>query len=517
MLACNLPGDKQNSATATPYDLYQLYTQVALTQQAEQGSASATPTTSVDDKQNTATNTPVWQATATIKPTNTPPPTSTAVPIPQDWAGFVKDVTIYDDTVFTPGATFTKIWRLKNIGSRTWTKDYSLVFVGGENLNAEVILPLPHDVAPGHTIDVSVRMKAPDKPGTYTGLWQLRNNSGILFGIGEQASGAFWVQIKVVEPVESYLYDFATNYCAANWISSSAELPCPGIKGDSDGFAIFLNNPALENRNENEPTIWMHPGKGDEWITGIYPEFRIKKNYHFIGWIGCLKNADDCDVTFQLNYRINDGKVKKLGEWTEVNDGKVTKLDIDLSSLAGKDVQFILGVINNGKRADADAFWFIPHIRFVKPTPTPTITPTMTKTPKPTKTPTPTSTSTAPVYKEGTNEFIAYPNCFDLDEGIPHSMPDASCDFTVDTGPSGDGSDIAFTPENSAGFAFSQPFANQPSLQACQATAMESTPQDISPAGSYLCYQTTDGRFGYLYFVSYDALNGMIFNWRTYE
>ena len=46
-----------------------------------------------------------------------------ALPVPAsraatyaDWAGFIADVTVPDGTAFSPGATFTKTWRLKNIG-----------------------------------------------------------------------------------------------------------------------------------------------------------------------------------------------------------------------------------------------------------------------------------------------------------------------------------------------------------------------------------------------------------------
>src|SRR5512143_3278895 len=38
-----------------------------------------------------------------------------------DWAQFVADVTVPDGTSYAPGTTFTKTWRLKNIGSCTWT------------------------------------------------------------------------------------------------------------------------------------------------------------------------------------------------------------------------------------------------------------------------------------------------------------------------------------------------------------------------------------------------------------
>ena len=49
-----------------------------------------------------------------------------------DRAQFVADVTVPDGTRYDPGATFTKTWRLKNIGTCTWTTSYTLVFDSGD-------------------------------------------------------------------------------------------------------------------------------------------------------------------------------------------------------------------------------------------------------------------------------------------------------------------------------------------------------------------------------------------------
>ncbi len=67
-------------------------------------------------------------------PTPPPPPTATTRPVRCNQAAFVKDVTVSDGTVFSPGAEFTKVWRLHNSGSCTWDTSYSLVFVDGDRL-----------------------------------------------------------------------------------------------------------------------------------------------------------------------------------------------------------------------------------------------------------------------------------------------------------------------------------------------------------------------------------------------
>ena len=51
-----------------------------------------------------------------------------------DWIQYVADVTIPDGLPVDPGFVFKKTWRLKNIGTCTWTKSYKLVFVGGAQM-----------------------------------------------------------------------------------------------------------------------------------------------------------------------------------------------------------------------------------------------------------------------------------------------------------------------------------------------------------------------------------------------
>jgi hypothetical protein len=142
------------------------------------------------------TVTPAPATVTSAPPTNTPPPTATKASY-CDWAAFVKDVTIPDGTKLSPGETFTKTWRLQNRGTCTWTLDYMLVFVSGDQMGGTNAVRLPANVAPGQTVDVSVTLTAPDKRRNYVGHWMLRNPSGALFGIGEKANNAFYVEISV--------------------------------------------------------------------------------------------------------------------------------------------------------------------------------------------------------------------------------------------------------------------------------------------------------------------------------
>ncbi|GAP21632.1 NBR1-Ig-like domain-containing protein [Leptolinea tardivitalis] len=104
--------------------------------------------------------------------------------------------TVPDGTTYTPGKTFTKTWRIMNTGTATWSTDYKLVFVEGDQMGAsgtEYRMPIPVD--PGKIIDLSVSFKAPDAVGTYQGYWAIKNPSGKTFGFGSNSK--FWVKIVV--------------------------------------------------------------------------------------------------------------------------------------------------------------------------------------------------------------------------------------------------------------------------------------------------------------------------------
>jgi hypothetical protein len=115
-------------------------------------------------------------------------------------AGSPIDVTIPDDTEMEAGETFTKIWKLQNIGSCTWTTGYMASYFYGERMGGPDTVPLEDVVPPGSSVEIIVEMVAPASPGTYQSNWKLRNPEGEWFGIGPNGDAPFWVRIVVVEP-----------------------------------------------------------------------------------------------------------------------------------------------------------------------------------------------------------------------------------------------------------------------------------------------------------------------------
>jgi hypothetical protein len=391
--ACNFPSSEKQDPAAT---LNALYTQSAQTLQ-------AMATQSVQTKVATpaAATTPIPTnpfVPGINSPIALPPVINTSVPVTRcDWADFVDDMTYPDGSVIGRNLPFTKVWRIKNIGTCSWTTNYALVFVDGDAMSTPVALGLSGIVNPGQTIDIPVNLISPGKDGRYKGYFKLRNASGVLFGVGDLASTAFWVDVKVSG--ESFsAYDFAAHYCDADWNNGNKFLVCPGVEGDNDGYVVRLDSARLENGNlSGSAGILTFPRDANNgFITGIFPAFKIQDGDRFRAIINCRTNSAGCNVIFRLEYQIGDGAVRKLGEWNEIYEGQWYSLDIDLSALKDENVKFILTVFANGSPTKDFAIWIGPYI--LRPGIPPTITPTstLTATATATATSTPTATPTGP-------------------------------------------------------------------------------------------------------------------------
>ena len=293
---------------------------------------------------------------------------------PCDWAQFVADVTVPDGTSFAANAPFTKTWRLKNIGFCTWTTSYALVFDSGNNMGGPASVNLPTSVAPGQTVDVSVNLTAPSSPGHYIGYWKFMNASGSRFGIGSTMNKAWWVEINVGSGSSGVAYDFAANYCAANWFTLQGGLPCPGTDGDPHGFVLKVDNPKLEDGSTDSGSgLITNPSNvfnGD--IHGKYPAFHVQHGDRFQATVNCAYGATGCYVTFRLDYQIDGGPIYTYWAFREKYEGLYFRPSIDLSPLSGKDVKFILTVLASGPASGDRALWSNPAIvRLGAPPPPP--------------------------------------------------------------------------------------------------------------------------------------------------
>ncbi len=120
-------------------------------------------------------------------PTSTPP--SATETVCKD-AIYMRDITVPDGTILSPGESFDKTWLIFNGGTCTWEADYTLGFLSGSQMSG-----VPHAVGsavpPNTQIEVTVSMVAPLEAGSYTGYWQMTDSAGTKFG------NAIYVMISV--------------------------------------------------------------------------------------------------------------------------------------------------------------------------------------------------------------------------------------------------------------------------------------------------------------------------------
>ena len=316
---------------------------------------------------------PIITPTATAAvPTETPavstsqPPTATPS-APCDRAEFLGDVTIPPDTLIQAGSIFSKVWRVQNTGSCTWTPSYALVFTGGNLPSVSTVTFLPGSVAPDQIVELSVTVTAPAPEGVYQGTWMLRNVSGQMFGVGPNGSEPLVARIRTYLPASNsnFVYDLTAYYCAGSWRSGAGQLPCPGQSQDPNGSVLLLNSPTLENRLSSDYGLWTRPNQVNTgWISGVMPAYTVQSGDYFLAEIGCLQNSPNCDIVFELDYQIVNGASGQLGRWRETYDGVTTLIDIDLSNFTGRSINLILAVYNNnGLPRDANGIWLLPRLQ----------------------------------------------------------------------------------------------------------------------------------------------------------
>jgi len=159
--------------------------------QASQTAAAAPPTpteTPVPSPTFTATEVP------TSTPTQSPTPTETADKPPTNGT----DVAIWlandppDYTKFSPGEAFSVTWTIENIGTATWSTNYYIAFVSGEQMEAAEKINLPYQVPPEGHFQLSVDFVAPESLGIKQSNWRL-------FNADDTAFYDFFIIIDVIE------------------------------------------------------------------------------------------------------------------------------------------------------------------------------------------------------------------------------------------------------------------------------------------------------------------------------
>ncbi len=158
-------------------------------------------------------------------------------------AQFITDVTIPDGTVMTPSQTFTKKWRVKNIGSCAWT-GFSLVFDSGDSMGGPATKAIS-TLNPGQEVDIDVNLTAPSTVGAYRSYWRINTNGGVLVPIVNGFQGkSFYVDIKVQNPATATVPPTATNTSAPPFAVTSVSFTNSGGCGSFTATANITANGA---------------------------------------------------------------------------------------------------------------------------------------------------------------------------------------------------------------------------------------------------------------------------------
>ena len=144
----------------------------------------------------------VTNDTSAVEVVNPPAQPPAAAPACVPGMAFVADLNLDDlnmtaPPVMAPGQSFVKSWRIRNSGTCAWEPDHVLLYVNGNRAEASMgaqPLVIGRKVEPGETVDLSMSLQAPNVYGVFQAFYQMRDNTGKLFG------EVIWAGIQVPDP-----------------------------------------------------------------------------------------------------------------------------------------------------------------------------------------------------------------------------------------------------------------------------------------------------------------------------
>ncbi len=114
-----------------------------------------------------------------------------------DELSWVADVTVDDGMIMQPGERFLKTWRVRNTGTTTWDRRYTLGFFGDQRMDGPSGVSLP-SADPGEAVDITIMLTAPTTPGPHKSTWKGRSPRGQFFDYD------LFALIEVADPDQTY-------------------------------------------------------------------------------------------------------------------------------------------------------------------------------------------------------------------------------------------------------------------------------------------------------------------------
>ncbi len=195
IMAC-VPSFATPFPTANPNQVNQFIAQTANAAGTRTAAAvpSLTPTLTATPTRLTQTPSPTSTSTVIFilaSPTPIVPPTLVIIggggssggsTSSEPYACQVVSVTPSNGSTFHSRDSFDAVWRVKNIGKKTWDRNsIDFIYLSGAKLHKIAGYDLSSNVSSGSTVNLGVDMIAPRASGTYTTTWTLSVGSNQTF------------------------------------------------------------------------------------------------------------------------------------------------------------------------------------------------------------------------------------------------------------------------------------------------------------------------------------------------
>lgn len=135
-------------------------------------------------------------------------------------ARFVRDLYVVDQQEMKPFEKFVRGWVMCNDGYAEWPVGTQMTWVAGDKLSATLQQSVPV-VQPGETLEISMEMCAPGKPGRYVGYYRLSLPNGNRFG------HRVWVDIMVKEPTPQFSMPSSSHFVPSPSAPAEVEVEVP--------------------------------------------------------------------------------------------------------------------------------------------------------------------------------------------------------------------------------------------------------------------------------------------------
>jgi hypothetical protein len=214
---------------------------------------------------------------------------------------FLGDVSIPDGMIVSPGAKFTKTWRVRNDGNCVWDQNYSLELKQGDAMTTATKIPLTKKVYPGDSYDISIEMTAPTTEGIYFGYWHIATPYGGYMGVAGY-NQALFVKVHVTAKSERY-------FGVDNVVYDITRKPATGC--GSDGAVYYFTATITANGPGEVDYRWAYQPWDGDFVTGhlkfdaagsktVYWQWRMTNGHiqNIDRWVGIVTTVGSQETAF---------------------------------------------------------------------------------------------------------------------------------------------------------------------------------------------------------------------------